>query len=145
VFFGLSGVALSWISAKQTDQRSIAFSIGDNGRWMDAVAFGPIGGLVSALLGGAAIGLTAGLCGWLINGGAVWLRHRVLLTALSQQRRIPQDFRGFMQHAQQHLLLLHRGGAYAFPHQYFRDRFAEQPPRLEQQMNVQPRTDESNK
>jgi eukaryotic-like serine/threonine-protein kinase len=74
------------------------------------------------LVGGLPVGLSTGLT----NGGASYLRHRVLCTLLRRDKLIPDDLLGFLDYADSRILLRRAGGGYLFVHRLLQDYFARQ-------------------
>jgi hypothetical protein len=69
-------------------------------------------GLMVGLFGGPVAGLVIGLD----QGGASYLRHRLLVVLLQGQGLIPVDLLGFLDYADGRILLRRAGGGYLFIH-----------------------------
>ena len=89
-------------------------------------------GLGSGLRDGLAVGLAVGLLTGLVmglvaalgNGGASYLRHRLLVLLLRRQGLIPADLIDFLDYADSRILLRRAGGGYLFIHGLLQDHFA---------------------
>jgi hypothetical protein len=73
-----------------------------------------------------AFGLAAGLVAGLLVGGASYLRHRLLCALLRHHQLIPPDLIGFLDFADDRILLRRAGGGYLFVHRLLQDYFARQ-------------------
>jgi hypothetical protein len=78
-------------------------------------------GLVTALQMG---GLIAAIVAGLANGGTTWLRHRQLVRLLAHDRLLPRDLLGFLEYAEDRVLLRRAGGGYLFAHRLLQEHLA---------------------
>ena len=115
--------------------------------FLAAAICGPLGGLFSGLISGAAFGWVGGLAGWwilsgglmviwiilfsfefwLIYGGQAWIQHYLLRFALWRRGDLPLDVIAFLDFAAERLLLYKVRGGYFFAHRIVAEYFAALP------------------
>jgi hypothetical protein len=88
------------------------------------LGFGLTAGPLDGLAAGLAYGLGGGLAVGLSQGGASYLRHRLLVALLQRQGLIPADLISFLDYADSRILLRRTGGGYLFIHRLLQDRFS---------------------
>jgi hypothetical protein len=88
------------------------------------LGFGLTAGPLDGLAAGLAYGLGGGLAVGLSQGGASYLRHRLLVALLQRQGLIPADLISFLDYADSRILLRRTGGGYLFIHRLLQDHFS---------------------
>ena len=112
-----------------------------------ACIFGPVGGILSGLIGGAAFGLVGRITGWPIllvgfsilfsvifayaflafHGGMAFIEHYFLRYYLYRKGCMPWKYSRFLDYAADHILLYKLGGGYIFSHRLLLEYFAKLP------------------
>ena len=82
-------------------------------------------GRTTGLIRSSLVGLTSGIFGGLIGGGAACLRHFALRLMLYRMGYIPWNYTRFLDHAADRLFLQKVGGGYIFVHRMLLEHFAQ--------------------